>query len=209
MATESKRICDVLADFKAQGTPFVSIEFFPPKTDKGVETLNTVITKLKTKTPIFADFTWGAGGSTSDLTVQLCVDAKQKHGMNPNMHLTCTNMDMKKIEVALEQCKAAGITNILALRGDPPVGQEKWEATEGGLSCALDLVKYIKKEHGDYFSVSVAGYPEGHPNNMTTVASLEELTEMVKKTGQMREQLKCTYPENLVRGWLRWAVQRR
>merc|ERR1719362_2339851 len=70
---------------------------------------------------------------------------------------------------ALKECKKVGVRNIVALRGDPPRGQEKWEATEGGFTCALDLVKYIRAEHGDYFSISVAGYPEGHPDNIDVV----------------------------------------
>lgn len=137
------------------------LEFFPPKTDAGVENLFEVLQKLKQHNPVFVDFTWGAGGSTSDLTLQLCQRALREHGCNPNMHLTCTNMDISKINLALEGCVDAGITNIFALRGDPPVGQELWTATEAGLSCALDLVKYIREKHGEFFCIGVAGYPEG------------------------------------------------
>jgi methylenetetrahydrofolate reductase (NADPH) len=148
--------------------PWVSVEFFPPKTEAGVETLFKVLAKLQVYGPVFADVTWGAGGSTSDLTMELCIRAK-KMGAVPNMHLTCTNVDKEKIDAALETCKKEGITNILALRGDPPVGQEKWEASDLMFTCALDLVKYIRKEHGDYFNLTVAGYPEGHPTKMSVV----------------------------------------
>lgn len=65
--------------------------------------------------------------------------------------------------------QANGIRNIVALRGDPPAGAKTWEATDGGFSCALDLVKYIRKMHGDYFGISVAGYPEGHPDRIKEV----------------------------------------
>jgi methylenetetrahydrofolate reductase (NADPH) len=65
----------------------------------------------------------------------------------------------------------------VALRGDPPLGQKKWEITEGGFDCALDLVKYIKAEHGDYFSIAVSGYPEGHPNAIQLVQDETKLTE--------------------------------
>ncbi len=116
---------------------------------------------------LFADFTWGAGGSTGDLTLKLCQEIKAKFGINPNMHLTCTNMPSEKVDHALETCKETGITNILALRGDPPVGETVWKVTEGGLSCALDLVKYIRLKYNDYFNITVAGYPEGHPTAMT------------------------------------------
>jgi methylenetetrahydrofolate reductase (NADPH) len=144
------------------------VEFFPPKTDAGVENLFKALTKLQRFAPVFADVTWGAGGSTSDLTIELCKRTKQA-GTVPNMHLTCTNVDKQKIDEALATCKAAGITNLLALRGDPPAGQDKWEASSLEFTCALDLVKYIRKEHGDYFCVTVAGYPEGHPTKMSVV----------------------------------------
>ncbi len=74
--------------------------------------------ELKKYDPLFADVTWGAGGSTSDLTVELCVRAKTEVGMNPNMHLTCTNMEKEKIDRALVTCRENGIRNILALRGN-------------------------------------------------------------------------------------------
>ena len=102
---------------------------------------------------------------------------------------TCTNMDVEHIHTALDKCKEAGICNILALRGDPPVGQERWTAADVSLSCAADLVKYIREHYGDFFSIAVAGYPEGHPNAMTElpaedVANLtdSELTRYCKDT---------------------------
>eukprot|EP00978_Attheya_sp_CCMP212_P025509 scaffold82182_cov44-Attheya_sp.AAC.2 len=75
---------------------------------------------------------------------------------------------------ALEAAYKGGIRNIVALRGDPPHGQETWTATEGGFTCALDLVKYIRTEYGDKFGVAVAGYPEGHPNAITELKPGEE-----------------------------------
>jgi len=86
--------------------------------------------------------------------------------METMMHLTCTNMPVEKLEAALQQCKAAGIRNILALRGDPPHGQEHFTQVEGGFACALDLVKYIRENHGDYFGICVSGYPEAHPDSI-------------------------------------------
>jgi methylenetetrahydrofolate reductase (NADPH) len=87
--------------------------------------------------------------------------------METMMHLTCTNMPVEKLEAALQQCKAAGIHNILALRGDPPHGQDTFTQVEGGFACALDLVRYIRKNHGDYFGICVSGYPEAHPDSIT------------------------------------------
>lgn len=96
-----------------------------------------------------------------------------------NMHLTCTNMEkdgdpIAAVKDALEKCHEGGIRNIVALRGDPPHGEEEWKATEGGFTCALDLVKYIRQEYGDEFGIAVAGYPEGHPNAITELNEGEE-----------------------------------
>ena len=106
-----------------------------------------------------------------DLTLTLCEGIKER-GYVSNMHLTCTNMEKSKIDVALEGCSKAGIVNILALRGDPPAGQTVWTAKDAELSCALDLIKYIKASPAAQttnFNITVAGYPEGHPSSMKPV----------------------------------------
>jgi methylenetetrahydrofolate reductase (NADPH) len=90
-------------------------------------------------------------------------------------------MESSKVDIALEGCKLAGISNILALRGDPPAGQEAWTAVEGGFTCALDLVRYIKSKYDDTFCISVAGYPEGHPTKMSEVADESELSETERR----------------------------
>merc|ERR1719310_2061247 len=151
--------------------PFYSFEYFPPRTADGMKNLN----------PLFMDFTWGAGGSTSEATMDLCAHCKSETKMTANMHLTCTNMEKSKIDMALADCKKHGLCNLVALRGDPPRGQEKWEAVEGGFNCALDLVKYIRKETGDYFSIVVAGYPEGHPDAMEEIPDKSTLSEAEKR----------------------------
>ena len=111
--------------------------------------------------PLFCDCTWGAGGSTSELTLEICTTVQKFFGVDIMMHLTCTNMSVELIYDALKQSKAAGIQNILALRRDPPVGQE-WTKCEDGFGNAVDLVKFIRKEYGDHVGIGVAGYPEGH-----------------------------------------------
>ncbi|EDQ89425.1 uncharacterized protein MONBRDRAFT_32490 [Monosiga brevicollis MX1] len=171
------KISDRLQELSAKGEKFVSFEFFPPRTDDGVTSLMSRIQRYNDQQPLFMDMTWGAGGSTSDLTLDLCTRMVKECGANANMHLTCTNMPSEKIDIALKGARDAGIRNIVALRGDPPAGEEAWEAVEGGYSCALDLVKHIRKEHGDFFSIAVSGYPEGHPNAITKVQDEAELTE--------------------------------
>ena len=111
--------------------------------------------------PAFIDVTWGAGGQRSTLTCEMVHQAQAAYGLETCMHLTCTDMEVEKVEGALKEAYKAGCTNILALRGDPPREKEKWEAIEGGFRYATDLIKHIKKTYGDHFDIGVAGYPEG------------------------------------------------
>jgi methylenetetrahydrofolate reductase (NADPH) len=120
--------------------------------------------------PLYADITWGAGGTTSEATLDIALTMHQM-GVVTNMHLTCTNIEAEKVDEALEKAKAGGIRNICALRGDAPEGSDgKWVASEGGFACGEDLVGHIRKRFGDYFCLSVAGYPEGHPEKIKAVA---------------------------------------
>jgi methylenetetrahydrofolate reductase (NADPH) len=178
-ATTSRKICDLIAGAEADPNcpmPPVAFEYFPPRSEAGEANLYARFGRMAKHKPLYMDMTWGAGGGTSDLTLELCINAKEKYGMEPNMHLTCTNMDEAKIKAGLEGAKAAGICNIVALRGDPPHGQDKWEVTEGGFACALDLVKHMREHYGDYFCISVAGYPEGHPEVIKKVGEGTELS---------------------------------
>jgi methylenetetrahydrofolate reductase (NADPH) len=174
------QILDILAKAQAahedKSVPLFSFEFFPPKTPKGVLALYKRAWRMQKQGPLFADITWGAGGTTSELTMELSTNFLQKLGLEVNMHLTCTNIKPEGVKKALVEAKEAGIKNIVALRGDPPAGQEKWQSTEGGFECALDLVKFIKKTHQDNFGLAVAGYPEGHPNAIKKVEDLSKLS---------------------------------
>merc|ERR1719487_2092320 len=111
---------------------------------------------------MWIDVTWGAGGSTADTTLSLCETAMDVTGLDVLMHLTCTNVTIDTTRKVLQRCKEKGLCNILALRGDPPANASEWTATEGGFSHAVDLVRFIRKEFGDYFCIGVAAYPEGH-----------------------------------------------
>merc|ERR1719463_296723 len=112
---------------------------------------------------MWIDVTWGAGGSTAETTQLLCETAMDVTGLDVLMHLTCTNVTVETTRKVLQRCKDKGLCNILALRGDPPAGMDQaWTATEGGFKHAVDLVKFIRKEFGDYFCIGVAAYPEGH-----------------------------------------------
>ncbi|CAM9925046.1 unnamed protein product, partial [Ectocarpus sp. 12 AP-2014] len=161
------KIIDKIQQAMEAKEPFYSFEFFPPKTSAGVENLSARMERMATLEPLFVDVTWGAGGSTSDLTLAISANAQKYLGVEVLMHLTCTNLKVEEIKGALNKAREAGIQNILALRGDPAKGLGNWEAAEGGLRHAIDLVRLIREEHGDYFGVAVAGHPEGHVDGRT------------------------------------------
>nr|GLL26011.1 methylenetetrahydrofolate reductase 1-like [Ipomoea trifida] len=146
------------------GNVVFSFEFFPPKTEDGVDNLFERMDRMVVHNPTFCDITWGAGGSTADLTLDIANRMQNMVCVETMMHLTCTNMPVHKIDHALDTIKSNGIQNVLALRGDPPHGQDKFVQVDGGFSCALDLVKHIRDKYGDYFGITVAGYPEAHPD---------------------------------------------
>jgi methylenetetrahydrofolate reductase (NADPH) len=156
-------ISDKIRQREAEGKTFFSFEYFPPKTEAGVANLYERAERMAKVEPLFCDVTWGAGGGTSDITLDLSGNIQRFMGVDVMMHLTCTNMPAGKVRDGLDGAKARGIRNILALRGDPPAGKE-WTACEDGFEHATDLVRFIKAEYGDYFSICVAGYPEGHPS---------------------------------------------
>ncbi|CAK9439336.1 uncharacterized protein LODBEIA_P35070 [Lodderomyces beijingensis] len=146
---------------------FISFEFFPPKTDSGFRNLLARLNRLSTFNPLFITVTWGAGGSTSEKSLDLAATCQQKIGLNTVLHLTCTNTDKEVIDSALARAKANGIRNILALRGDPPRTEEYW-TPNCDFNNAVDLVKYIREQYDDYFCIGVAGYPEGHVDGADT-----------------------------------------
>lgn len=117
-----------------------SFEFFPPKTEDGVENLFERMERMVAHGPTFCDITWGAGGSTADLTLEIANRMQNMVCVETMMHLTCTNMPVEKIDHALSTIKSNGLQNVLALRGDPPHGQDKFVQIQDGFACALDLV---------------------------------------------------------------------
>ncbi|KAJ2871516.1 methylenetetrahydrofolate reductase (NAD(P)H) met13, partial [Coemansia asiatica] len=140
---------------------FWSFEYFPPKTQQGVMNLYDRIERMCNLGPLFIDVTWRWGGKSSDLTLELCSNSQTVYGVEANMHMTCTNTNFGLIKTALEKAKDQGVQNILALRGDLPDDTVEFDPSVGEFKYAIDLVRYIRKTYGDYFCISVAGYPEG------------------------------------------------
>ncbi len=146
-----------------------SFEFFPPKTEAGLDNLLTRIDRMSRRlNPLFVSITWGANGSTLSRTLAIASHAQRFACVDVLLHLSCTGLTREQIVQILNMAKSSGIRNILALRGDPPPPKRAWkEGDVSGGDCdrAIDLVKLIRKLHGDYFGIGVAGHPEGHPSS--------------------------------------------
>ncbi|CAA6803430.1 MAG: 5,10-methylenetetrahydrofolate reductase (EC [uncultured Thiotrichaceae bacterium] len=140
-------------------TPSFSFEFFPPKTDKGIENLKTVRESLAELKPEFFSVTYGAGGSTQDCTLSTVIDIQQHSGIDTAPHLSCIGSSQKQIRELLDIFKNNDIKRIVALRGDLPSGM----MDIGEFKYANELVEFIRAEKGDYFTIEVAAYPEMHP----------------------------------------------
>ncbi|OBA23688.1 methylenetetrahydrofolate reduct [Metschnikowia bicuspidata var. bicuspidata NRRL YB-4993] len=177
MATVTERIKELKPNER-----FCLFEFFPPKTDTGFRNLLARLHRMMALNPLFFTVTWGAGGSTSEKSLDLAATCQKELGVTTVLHLTCTNTNKEVIDNALERAKEAGVRNILALRGDPPRTQEYW-TPNCDFKNAIDLVKYIKEQYGDYFCIGVAGYPEGHVDgaNETQQNPRKDLPYLIEK----------------------------
>jgi methylenetetrahydrofolate reductase (NADPH) len=151
---------DIYAAKAAAGKPVISFEFFPPKTDEGDRNLleKTIPALIKAK-PDYCSVTYGAGGSTRDKTLMIVDRIQKEHGLTGVAHLTCVSSTREQIRELLAQIQSLGVRNVLALRGDPPPGQE-FKVTPGGFEFSNQLVEFIRQQGS--FSIGVAGFPEGH-----------------------------------------------
>lgn len=139
-----------------------SFEYFPPKTEGGIENLLERIERMSQLNPLWVDMTWGAGGTTSDSTLFLSSYIQNYVGVDVLMHITCRCLTKEKIDQSLEEAKNNGIVNLLCLRGDPPQGMMDYDFSNDYFQYAEDLVRYIREKYGDYFCICVAGYPAKH-----------------------------------------------
>jgi methylenetetrahydrofolate reductase (NADPH) len=151
----------LISQLYSRPEPTISFEFFPPKTtEKEAELFAETVPGLKRLGPSFISVTYGAGGSTRDGTLRIVERVRREFGLEAMAHLTCVGSTRDMLAAVLEQARALGIENILALRGDPPRDQPTFRPTEGGFAHAIDLIRFIKSQGG--FGVGAAGYPEGH-----------------------------------------------
>jgi methylenetetrahydrofolate reductase (NADPH) len=160
------RITDMIRFAAERGEPVFSFEFFPPKNDAGVATLFESLHALRPLGPSFVSVTWGAGGSTRGRTLEMVTRIKRETEIEAMAHLTCVGVSKKELEEQLAVICDAGISNVLALRGDPPRGQREFIAHPEGLAHGSDLValaREVSEKRGVRLCVGGACYPEGHP----------------------------------------------
>ena len=160
-----------IADILAAQRPSFSFEFFPPKTPEAAGKLFETIAQLEPYNPAFVSVTYGAGGSTREMTHDLVVRLKTTTSLDPIPHLTCVCHQEAEVHDILERYARAGVGNILALGGDPPRDLQNYRKADDAFQHAADLVRFIRQfseqrgVHPDArgFGIGVAGFPEGHP----------------------------------------------
>jgi methylenetetrahydrofolate reductase (NADPH) len=166
-----------LADLYARPELTLSVEFFPPKTDKGEENLFSEIEIIKRLNPAFCSVTYGAGGSTREKTVDLVERIHRTCGLEVMCHLTVVGQSKDEARAVLMKLKEKGIENIIALGGDPPQGMLDWQPHPDGFHHAAELVREAVALGG--FSIAVAGFPEVHPRAKSRAFDLKYLKEKV------------------------------
>jgi methylenetetrahydrofolate reductase (NADPH) len=171
-----------IRDILSGPQPSLSFEFFPPRGAAAWEDLYQTIRELEALKPTFVSVTYGAGGTTREMTHDLVLRIKQTTTIPPVPHLTCVGHSKTEVEAILERYAAAGVGNILALRGDPPKDQPDYDWSGGDFRYAADLVAFIREfnasgRHPDPrgFGIGVAGFPEGHPTTPNRMAELDFL----------------------------------
>ncbi len=151
----------------------ISFEFFPPTTEKMVDKLWETVKRLGPLDPSFVSVTYGAGGSTRERTHGLVSRIRQETDMQPAAHLTCVGASKSEVEDVAEQYWESGIRHIVALRGDPPEGDQVFKAHPDGFKGSVELIEHLKKMHD--FEISVGCYPEIHPEATSSLADIDYL----------------------------------
>jgi len=167
-----------LADLYREKSCVLSYELFPPKTDAGMTALSENLTRLLAFDPDFITCTYGAGGSTRDITLDALNLVREQSDVPLASHLTCVGATADELRDYLREAASRGIDSIVAIRGDAPKGEDSFTATEGGFSYAHELVTLIRAEFPQ-FNIIVGGYPETHPEASSAEADLDHLKHKV------------------------------
>jgi methylenetetrahydrofolate reductase (NADPH) len=158
-------------------SPAISFEFFPPKDQEGVDRLFATVADLAPFAPAYVSVTYGAGGSTRQLTVDLVGRIQREVGIEAMAHLTCVGATQAELAGVLDQLEQKGVQNVIALRGDPPKGSTTFVTPEGGFGHASQLAAFVKARGN--FCVAGACYPEKHPEAVSLDADLANLKRKV------------------------------
>jgi methylenetetrahydrofolate reductase (NADPH) len=168
------RIDEIMA---GKGAPVFSFEFFPPKSDEGEANLRRALRELAPLAPDFVSVTYGAGGTTRDRTVDIVATMRQEFGLEAMAHFTCVNATVDDLRTTLDRMRDADVENVLALRGDPPEGADRWTKTEGGLEHTHELVALLEAEYD--IAVVAACIPETHVDAVDAETDLRHLKRKV------------------------------
>jgi len=155
--------------------PTFSFEFFPPRSEEGERNLETALDELSGMDPTFVSVTYGAGGSDTQRrkTIDIVAGIKSDFGLEAMAHFTCVGATVQELRDTLDTMRDAGIENVLALRGDPPAGQDEWTATDGGLRYSRELIEMIRAEYD--FAIGAACFPEVHIHAESAESDLRHL----------------------------------
>jgi methylenetetrahydrofolate reductase (NADPH) len=156
----------------------ISFELFPPKTESGMKALCANVRRLQEFSPSYFTCTYGAGGSSQEMTLEVLRRVREITALPVASHLTCVSATVGQLEAYLSQALSQGIDYIVALRGDPPRGTDKFQATAGGLRHANELVELIRDRFPG-FGIAVAGYPEVHQEAPDAQCDLDNLKRKV------------------------------
>lgn len=169
--------------FARAGSPIISFELFPPKTDKSMVQLEEAMPRLLALRPSFFTVTYGALGSTQARTLEVVEKIRKVHGYEVASHLTCVGASRLEIDEILDRLERSGIENIVALRGDPPKDKAEFVPPPGGFAHASELVAHLRRRGG--FGVAVAGYPEKHRDAPDLETDLLHLKQKVEAGGDI------------------------
>ena len=166
--------CESIIQLLESEKPVFSVEFFPPKDEKGGERMLKTASEISPYNPDFVSITYGAGGGTRSTTLAYARILKEDYGFEVMPHLTCVGHTKDEILKTLDDFAECGFRNIMALRGDPPKGERVYVPVEHGLHYASDLV-FLIREKFPHFGIGVGGYPEKHPEAADMETDLKNL----------------------------------
>lgn len=173
-----------ISDIFNTNQPTCSFEFFPPKTPKGADSLFETARQLESLKPSFVSMTYGAGGSTRDLTHDLVLRLRRETQLEAMPHLTCVSHTEEELRDIIQRYVKAGVSNILALGGDPPRSMQDYDRSRDPFRYAADLVRFIRENQAEHpdprgFGIGVAGFPEGHPLTPNRLTELDHLKQKI------------------------------